>query len=69
MNCPKCDSEASGVVDSRTKEPGKWRRRECVSCGHRWNTYEVEEHAVTQYAMVRAALQEIQRLTKPYAES
>lgn len=41
MTCPKC-KEKTNVIDSRSKESGKFRRRECINCGYRFNTLEVE---------------------------
>ncbi|KAB3538575.1 transcriptional regulator NrdR [Alkaliphilus pronyensis] len=46
MNCPFCAFHDSKVVDSRPTEEGQAirRRRECISCGKRFTTYEkVEE--------------------------
>ncbi len=42
MRCPFCDFEESKVVDSRPTEEGGAirRRRECLSCGKRFTTYE-----------------------------
>ncbi len=42
MRCPKCDFAESKVVDSRPSEDGYTirRRRECLSCGYRFTTYE-----------------------------
>ena len=43
MNCPKCASTETKVVDSRsTTEPAGniRRRRECLDCGHRFSTVE-----------------------------
>lgn len=42
MQCPKCQCPNSKVVDSRPAEDGTSirRRRECMECGHRFNTYE-----------------------------
>lgn len=36
MNCPKCNAESS-VIETRNVR----RRRECVSCKHRFSTLEV----------------------------
>ncbi len=43
MKCPACLSTDSKVLDSRPVEDGNSikRRRECVNCGKRFNTYEV----------------------------
>lgn len=42
MECPKCHQQQSKVIDSRPADNGTAirRRRECVSCGNRFNTYE-----------------------------
>lgn len=45
MQCPYCDHEDTKVIDSRLSE-GKdaiRRRRECLSCGKRFTTYERRE--------------------------
>ncbi|NOY55532.1 MAG: transcriptional repressor NrdR [Actinobacteria bacterium] len=42
MQCPFCASEDTRVIDSRPVDEGSAirRRRECVSCGNRFTTYE-----------------------------
>jgi transcriptional repressor NrdR len=42
MRCPKCGSLDDRVVDSRIQREGGTirRRRECVTCGHRYSTLE-----------------------------
>lgn len=42
MRCPKCGHVDSKVIDSRSSEVGDSirRRRECLSCGARFTTYE-----------------------------
>ena len=42
MRCPYCNADDDKVVDSRSTDEGKAirRRRECVSCGKRFTTYE-----------------------------
>lgn len=42
MECPKCKHQHSKVIDSRPYDDGAAirRRRECLACGHRFNTYE-----------------------------
>ncbi len=45
MQCPYCDFEDTKVIDSRLSD-GKdavRRRRECLSCGRRFTTYERRE--------------------------
>lgn len=43
MKCPYCGFEDSRVIDSRPSDEKKRRRRECLSCGKRFTTYEVVE--------------------------
>lgn len=45
MKCPFCGYEESKVIDSRPTDEGERirRRRECLSCGKRFTTYEVIE--------------------------
>ncbi len=40
MNCPFCGYYNSKVVDSRDVNDGIRRRRQCLSCGSRFTTYE-----------------------------
>ncbi|MEW6049892.1 MAG: transcriptional regulator NrdR [Candidatus Zixiibacteriota bacterium] len=50
MRCPQCGKEEDKVVDSRPSQDGRAirRRRECLSCGARFTTYEyVEQSMVT----------------------
>jgi transcriptional repressor NrdR len=45
LNCPYCGHSESRVVDSRETEIKEAirRRRECISCGQRFTTYEMIE--------------------------
>ena len=45
MRCPYCSYSESNVIDSRPAEEGTTirRRRECLSCGTRFTTYEIME--------------------------
>ena len=45
MKCPYCSFEESKVIDSRPTDEGEKirRRRECMSCGKRFTTYEIIE--------------------------
>ena len=40
MNCPYCDYSDCKVIDSREVNDGIRRRRQCLSCGSRFTTYE-----------------------------
>ncbi len=45
MRCPNCSKTEDKVIDSRMSPDGQSvrRRRECVSCGKRFTTYEYVE--------------------------
>lgn len=43
MICPYCSCSESKVIDSRPYEGKIRRRRECISCGKRFTTYESVE--------------------------
>jgi transcriptional regulator NrdR family protein len=38
-HCPKCHQD-SRVVNTRPAPMSRKRRRECLACAYRWNTYE-----------------------------
>lgn len=40
--CSKCKSDTK-VIDSRPRERGTKRRRECLSCNYRFSTIEIED--------------------------
>ncbi len=46
MKCPYCGKEEDKVIDSRSVQEGKAvrRRRQCLSCGKRFTTYEYVEN-------------------------
>jgi transcriptional repressor NrdR len=46
MRCPFCGHDEDKVIDSRPSEEGSAirRRRECISCGSRFTTYEKVEN-------------------------
>lgn len=54
MKCVYCGSEESKVIDSRSSEElnAIRRRRECLDCGRRFNTYETIE--VTPIMVVKS---------------
>ncbi len=41
MKCPKCKSENSMILDSRTCGDHTRRRRKCCDCGTRFSTEEI----------------------------
>ena len=48
MHCPVCGTDDTRVIDSRLAEDGAAirRRRQCVSCTHRFTTFERADPAV-----------------------
>ena len=40
MQCPYCAKEQNKVIDTRESDETIRRRRECISCGRRFTTYE-----------------------------
>ncbi len=43
MRCPFCEFDDTKVIDSRSADLRKRRRRECTNCGKRFTTYEIVE--------------------------
>lgn len=41
LRCPACESQRLKVKDSRQHKGTTRRRRECIGCGFRWHTMEV----------------------------
>ena len=50
MQCPFCRVDETKVIDSRLVGEGEQvrRRRECISCGERFTTYETIESSLTR---------------------
>ncbi len=63
MRCPYCHQTEDRVVDSRTSREGQAvrRRRECVSCGRRFTTYEYVEERALQVKKRDGTLEEYAR--------
>lgn len=52
MNCPYCNGKKTRVIDTSRDSRGVRRRRECQSCGERFNT--VERAILTTPLVVKA---------------
>ena len=50
MRCPWCGEEDTKVIDSRSVEGKKKRRRCCTKCGRRFNTFECVERPMLMVA-------------------
>ena len=51
MRCPFCGEEDTKVIDSRSTEEGKKkRRRMCAKCGKRFTTFESVERPLLMVA-------------------
>lgn len=54
MNCPKCNNKKTKVNDSRIKEDFiVKRRRECLSCGRKFNSYEIVPEEENFYETIK----------------
>ena len=57
MNCPGCGSDQCFVVDVRTHEKGNIKRhRECMFCGERFNTIEINMEEFKSYKDLKLKL-------------
>lgn len=58
MRCVSCGGRQDKVVDSRTDKDGRAvrRRRECLTCEHRWTTYEAFLGADKEQAELRVLI-------------
>lgn len=54
MNCPKCQSNQTKTLSTRTYDDYIRRRRECITCDHRFTTYEITAETVAQALAVKA---------------
>lgn len=41
IKCPRCGCAKSRLIDSRTENGFRRRRRKCYECDARWNTLEI----------------------------
>ena len=49
MTCPYCGCSDTRIVDSRKREDSVFRRRECIECGKRFNTIEIDYDLYKHY--------------------
>lgn len=78
MTCPKCGA-ATCVIDSRPSEDSVRRRRECLECGERFNTMEIDadyyetlmqsDRKTIQKVMQEALLDSCEKLTNRLCKS
>ena len=63
MKCPFCGGFDSKVVDSRPTEDGERirRRRECISCGKRFTTFEIVETTLIMVKKKDSSIQAFNR--------
>lgn len=55
MNCIECGA-GTKVIDSRYKEKTVERRRECLRCGYRFSTREVDRDVMRELRKLKKAL-------------
>lgn len=56
MQCPKCKSDLTSVVDSRPSGETNRRRRQCIDCGFRFSTREVIDDELQELENIRSCL-------------
>lgn len=61
MRCPWCGEEDTKVIDSRSVEGKKKRRRCCTKCGRRFNTFECVERPMLMVAKRDGSLEPFNR--------
>jgi transcriptional regulator NrdR family protein len=66
MTCPEC-GEKTKVIDSRSHEDSKIRRRECSVCRYRFSTVEIDEDYYNELKPINKK-DAIDRLNKGYNE-
>ena len=49
MTCPYCGCSDTRIVDSRKRGDSVFRRRECIECGKRFNTIEIDYDLYKHY--------------------
>lgn len=62
MNCPVCGKGNHRVLRSGAREGGIQRMRECVDCGHRWQTIEAPVAVLERANDIVAAFETMKRL-------
>ena len=59
--CPLCKQGNTKTIDTRVScNEAIRRRRHCVSCGHRWSTYEISEDVMREYNSLKDIVKKIQ---------
>jgi len=65
--CAKCHGE-SRVVDSRPSNTNTRRRRECLTCKHRWSTMEISSELAQTFqdrlAHLRVTVADLKRMIR-----
>ena len=70
MKCPNCGSREITVKDSRPLDTTIRRRRQCLTCHHRWTTIEaaIDDNASTTKQAFTAELAEIRDLSEQVSD-
>ena len=65
--CAKCHGE-SRVVDSRVSNANTRRRRECLTCKHRWSTMEISSELAETFqdrlTTLRVSLSDLKQMIR-----
>jgi len=62
MKCPHCSWGSSAVLEARQTQQYKRRRRECLSCEHRWTTVEVTAEEYKELKELANKAQQLQSI-------
>ena len=61
VQCPECNGE-SRVIDSRDTDDARRRRRICLTCKHRYTTYEIHAAAYERLQTVKIDITNIESM-------
>ena len=64
MKCPICQHGEHSVVKAKQADNAIRRRRQCVRCGHRWNTYEGMADTAEELARLKRAVGQVADLVR-----
>jgi hypothetical protein len=63
LPCQVCGSAGSKVLDSRPRGTFIRRRRECLSCRHKWSTYEVSSEYLSMTSEILVLARQVRSLS------
>ncbi|MES2187985.1 MAG: hypothetical protein V4505_25765 [Pseudomonadota bacterium] len=64
MKCPACCSDESKVATTKHGPARVSRLRDCIACGHRWHTVEVDAQNLARMESAAAAVRTFASISK-----